>query len=468
MSEKPGIWFVYRSHYEGPLSKRVRRLEAPSVLAWFQAQIEEARVAEHPGESVAAALGGPVHGLPSVFEASHKHSLHTPKTATALRKVLGDHLHVRGGEENIHLDGHSLRVLTSDGAVELAYFLFDDEAVSRAPDRLAWLVHDEPRLPEGDADGAFSPPVEVAAYTPAGSGEGATYACLLTYHNRESLPGQAGVFPGVRLPGLAAHLRAVVPDSKGDEHHNTWPVELRLLRGMLDDGDTTLGPALARAAAYPLSGVANKDHARLGTGAFAASRPDFLAAAEGLKPAGDPAKSTVHETTHTALLSAHQSEKLGYQQWIFFDDRWAAAHRDLAASILHYASHWDPFAVVRSHKAGKDAKTGKAPKSAKAPKSGKDAKPGSAAKAGTNGKPAKAAKASAAATAAANKHDHAWKSALAGRGEDDARAYAPSGRFNEGELIKHAKFGVGVVFRSEGSKIEAIFSGTSRFLVQGQ
>ena len=463
MSEKPGIWFVYRSHYEGPLSKRVRRLEAPSVLAWFQAQIEEARVAAQPGESVTAALGGPVQGFEAVFEAAHKQSLHTPKTATALRKVLGESLHV--AEEHLHLDGHSFRVLTSDGAVELAYFLFDDEAVSRAPDRLAWLVHDEPRLPEGDADGAFSPPVEVAAYTPAGSGEGATYACLLTYHDRESLPGQAGVFPGVRLPGLAAHLRAVVPDSKGDEHHNTWPVELRLLRGMLDDGDTTLGPALGRVAAYPLSAIASGDRARLGAGAFAAARPELLAAAEGLALSGDPSKSKVQESAHAVLLTAHVSEKLGYQQWIFFDDRWAAAHRDLAASILHYASHWDPFAVVRSHKAGKDAKSSKAPKSAQAPKSAKE---GSLAKAGTNGKPAKAAKASAAATAAANKHEHAWKTALAGRGEDEARAYAPTGHFNEGDLIKHAKFGVGVVFRSEGSKIEALFSGTSRILVQGQ
>lgn len=28
-------WFVYRTHYEGPLSKRVKRLKAPSVRAWF-------------------------------------------------------------------------------------------------------------------------------------------------------------------------------------------------------------------------------------------------------------------------------------------------------------------------------------------------------------------------------------------------------------------------------------------------
>ena len=39
------LWFVYRSHYEGPLSRRVRKLRASSVLAWFQARMAEARAA---------------------------------------------------------------------------------------------------------------------------------------------------------------------------------------------------------------------------------------------------------------------------------------------------------------------------------------------------------------------------------------------------------------------------------------
>jgi hypothetical protein len=250
----------------------------------------------------------------------------------------------------------------------------------------------------------------------------------------------------------------VVPHSKGDDHHDTWPVEIRLLRAMLDAEDTTLGPALRRSAAYPLSGVPSGEHARLGAGAFSAARPEFVTAAEGLAP-GDAGAPLLHESAHATLLAARRSPDLGHEQWIFFDDLWAAAHRDLAASLLHHASHWDPFAVVRLPKVGKEPKVAKKPKSTREPK----LEP--LAKAGAEGKPVKGG---AAATAAANKHEQAWKSAVSGRGEEQARAYAPSQRFNEGELIKHAKFGVGVVFRSEGSKIEAIFSGTSRILVQGQ
>ena len=30
-----------------------------------------------------------------------------------------------------------------------------------------------------------------------------------------------------------------------------------------------------------------------------------------------------------------------YHQWIFFDDQWAAAHPDLANSLLRYTRCWD-------------------------------------------------------------------------------------------------------------------------------
>ena len=347
MTTPPQIWFVYRSHYEGPLSKRVRRLSAPSIVAWFKAQLEEARTSLSPKDVGEAEIGGRVNGFGSLFEAAKTQSLHTPKTTVALRKMLREHLHVEGGEDNLKLDDHTLRVLTDDDKVKLAYFFFDDDAAQKHADRVAFLLHDDPRLPDGDADGPFTPPVEVPALSPKGSGEGATYACLLTFHDGESIPGKAAVFPGVRLPELAAHLRKVVPDSKqaaaSADELETWPVELRLLRAMLDEGDGSLAPALGRAAAYPLGGVAAKNHSTLGVGEHADARAEFLAAAEGLKHGGDPSKSIVHEGAHVAVLCAHTSERFGYQQWILFDDRWAAAHPDLAASILHYSHGWDPF-----------------------------------------------------------------------------------------------------------------------------
>ncbi|MEV4370731.1 hypothetical protein AB0J71_26935 [Nonomuraea sp. NPDC049637] len=32
-----------------------------------------------------------------------------------------------------------------------------------------------------------------------------------------------------------------------------------------------------------------------------------------------------------------------YEQWFFFDDRWAGAHPELASSLIWFAYHWDPL-----------------------------------------------------------------------------------------------------------------------------
>ena len=78
LSTPDGIWFVYRSHAEGPLSKRVRRLTAPSVLTWFQAQIEEARISAAPANVADGALGGPVYGFGALwaFFGTDRRTLH--------------------------------------------------------------------------------------------------------------------------------------------------------------------------------------------------------------------------------------------------------------------------------------------------------------------------------------------------------------------------------------------------------
>ncbi|MER5644591.1 hypothetical protein [Streptosporangium sp. NPDC002524] len=41
-------------------------------------------------------------------------------------------------------------------------------------------------------------------------------------------------------------------------------------------------------------------------------------------------------------LSTIVDEYFGHRQWFVFDDVWAAAHPDLAVSLLHHGSHWDP------------------------------------------------------------------------------------------------------------------------------
>lgn len=450
MTAPQGIWFVYRSHREGPLGKRVRRVAAASILAWFQAKVEEARISLTPHRVADADLGGPVQGLAALWEATKQQSLHTPKSTAALSKLLQEHVHATGHADDVRADAHSVRVLSSDEEGEAAWFFFDDEAYARLPRNLAYLLHDEARLPDGDADRAFAA-AALPALAPGGEGEGATYACLLTSHGRRAIAGRSVVIAGVRLPELAAHLRRVTPDGA-----EGWPIELRLLRAMIDDGDAKLTPALQRAAAYPLEAVMGKvDHAHLAMGAPDAARAELVAAAEGHAAAGEP---RVFEGEHAALLSMHVSERAGYAQWIFFDDRWAAANADLATSILHCTEHADPFAALRPARApvvAKPAKTG-AEKAAAKPKSEKA--PAKASKAGAE--KAKAEKAAA-------KDENAWKAAIGDRDVAGALGYRPNVRFDKGGLMAHAKFGVGVVTRTEGNKCEVLFRDGPRLLVHG-
>jgi hypothetical protein len=412
MMTSQSIWFVYRSPSEGPLGKRVRRLGAPSILAWFQARIEEARIALDPARCADVELGGPVLGFGAVLEAAKKLSLHTPKTTAALAKLLQEHLHVDGGSADVRVDAHAIRVTTHGEEGERAYFFFDDDALGRMGRNLAYLLHDEPRLPEGDAERPFAV-APVQALAPAGEKEGATYACLLTGRDRH-LAGHAVVLPGVRLPELAEHLRRVTPAEEGPD---AWPLELRALRTVLEAGDTQLAPALRRAAAH-------------------------------LEPEADPARVIVAESGHAALLARYSEARRGYEQWILFDDRWAAAQAELATSILHYTEQADPFTPLRAARP-----TSTAPK----------AKPASSA----DKKPRAASKPKAKADKASSKEEATWKAAVGDRDVATALGYRTTMRFDAGSLVTHAKFGVGVVTRAEGTKCEVLFRDGPRLLVHG-
>ena len=248
--------------------------------------------------------------------------------------------------------------------------------------------------------------------------------------------------------------QTAAPDVKtrtSSEALDTWPVELRLLRALVDADDTTVTGALTRAAAYPLTQVVSAgDHTRLGIGEHTAARGEFVAAADGLTFAGDVTKSSVHAHPHVVVLAAHASNEFGYQQWILFDDRWAAAQPYLASSILQYAYSRDPFAT---RVASRETRAQSSEEKTAAPKPEKAAV-----------KPKKAPGKSKA-DAAATKQEKAWNAAVAGRTAADARGYRPSERFTEGDLVDHTKFGLGVVVRVEVSKCELLFRDTPRVMV---
>ena len=64
--------------------------------------------------------------------------------------------------------------------------------------------------------------------------------------------------------------------------------------------------------------------------------------------------------------------------------------------------------------------------------------------------------------------ERTWEKSIAGRGVNEFRPYRVSEIFNEGDLIRHSKFGDGVVTRLlEGKKVEILFKDDARTLAHG-
>src|SRR6266536_2961200 len=218
-SPRSGIWFVYRSLYEGMAGKRIRRLPGATVLAWFQrmwaatAGVVDLDTDDRwawAEERIAAELDGEVYGLGSVFVSARERGLAMPTSWQQLRDVLHQ----------------------------------------------AW------ELPDGVASGEpFDPAAPVRPLLPATTGEGATYVVLpvdddVLWYQRS----RPWVVPGVRLPGLADWLRTLVPqvsevnqpDQILDPHRfEGWPEALLLLRALVAPGEERLGPALERCNRWP-------------------------------------------------------------------------------------------------------------------------------------------------------------------------------------------------------------------------
>ena len=328
------VFLVVRSPYDGPLGKRIVRLDAPSVLAWFQRAWGESLSAE-PGSYVSDTLGGRVYGLASLFAAIRTHRLPPPQSMPELSALLREHLYVEG---ELRTSAASVRVLTDDDEVGLAYFFFDAALAAANPERFAWLLHADQTLPGGVSDRSWSPPaLPITALEPPGRGAGATYAVLLTCAEGSHSVQPAGpfCFSGLRLPELAAHLCA--GDGAG------WPPELRLLRALLHADAPSLEAGLRGVIASAFGAFLGRAPRDLGVGPHAEATREVAAFMAPLPQPARPEESRLHVQAHCAQLLLHVHPVFGHQQWVLFDDRWAAANPALAASLLWSNHSWDPL-----------------------------------------------------------------------------------------------------------------------------
>ncbi len=338
------VYFVYRSHYEGPSGKHVQKLPGDSVLDWFKSVWNDAKNAPDAAAWVKSTLGGDVYGLASIFEAAREESLKPPRTDEELEESLFGHLHVEG---NLLYQPHAVQVLTDDDEIELAYYFFDDHYLQEHTGQAAYLLHDDWRLPTSSAREFHIPDIDTKEIHPPGTGSGATFLAFLAAYDSSSLSDIDIQAPcridGVRLPQLGDYLRNAMPDEK-------WPFELKLLRSQLPSGATGepgLRAAIERVARLPTLEINEQSPADGGLGTVevaSAELEKILKRIDNRTDGFDPAKSRTSTSDHIAQMCLHIGDYFGqdlYHQWILFDDLWAGTNVELAEGVLRFAKRWD-------------------------------------------------------------------------------------------------------------------------------
>src|SRR6266542_3411355 len=159
------VYFVYRSHYEGPALKHLKRFSDATVLDWFRNRWTGIADRQEANAWVTREMGCRVYGFGSLFDAIAEHDLPVPRTPRQLQDTLEQHLYAEG---EILCTPHAIQVLTDDDELQMAYYFFDDHFLARHGDRAAFLLHEGWRLPAGQTDSTFRAGTATTALRPRG------------------------------------------------------------------------------------------------------------------------------------------------------------------------------------------------------------------------------------------------------------------------------------------------------------
>ncbi len=339
------VYFVYRSHYQGPSGKHVHRFDADTILDWFRAHwkpLDE----EAADEYARKLLGCRVYSFGRLFVGIAEHSVAPPKTMRELAGHLQSFLYVN----EMRSSPHTVQIYTDDDELEMAIYFFDDQYLADYPARAAFLTHGEWALPTTAVEGAFKPAERTKELKPRGRGPGTTWAVFNTCYASDNLDYLRGGarFQGVRLPDLARQLLLTRLDK---DEYELLAVREALLGIRAPHGEEAfLGPLRANPKDEATWQVYSDWLEERGKGRAGVHLLRLALAGVQTRPLSqastpDPKKSKVRVEEHLAQLCLHVDhwEHRGdlYHQYFFFDDLWAAAHPDLANSLLRWARRWD-------------------------------------------------------------------------------------------------------------------------------
>jgi uncharacterized protein (TIGR02996 family) len=356
------VFFVYRSHYDLPLTKHVKRFDEPNVVSWFQNHWGFSGSIEQAQAHTRALLGCDPHGFAHFQKGIVEEEIPPPRNAAKFREALSSAWCVEG---DLLVEPHAVQVLDDDDELQMAYYIFDDQFQAKHPDRTAWLAHEDWELPAG-AGRSFKPRVRTEARLPAGRWEGTLYSVFLMYYDSYSMEDAVGAerIDGVRLPQLARYLAEAEVDANESEWTREWvDLQASLLKPTrnLEPIEKTFLSDIHKQpredTPWNVYGDWLEEHGRKRTEwtvlerglAQVGNMPAGKYSAE-LRPRRRKCLSRWHVADHVAQISLHTAsidkhEMYGF--WVLFDDLWAGAHPDLAANLLHMLDRWDVLSSPR-------------------------------------------------------------------------------------------------------------------------
>ncbi len=367
-------YLVYRCHYNNPSEKKLVKFEADdTLLDWFANRWQKFQGSE-PANELEREIGFDVYGLWSIFERALENNLDPPTGYAQLKAYLDEHLYTEGGVE---LEPHFVQVGTDDDEIEVAYYLFDDEFLKKDGERVAFLMHDDWKLPTTyKPKGNFQPNERVEMAQLFG-GKGNTYFARSEIVDSINFdPVWPVCFHGVRLPDWPKLLFSVEPSE-------AWPAEIRLLRSAFFFGRNELdGPErLLVDEIYREPENANnwdvysdwlQDHGRealhitflnrafetailvepemipldFGLSAWPEPEVELAKLIDASEPRVGKSKMAVSEHLaqacpfYTSFEYPNRKYEIHHQWWLF-DDCWAKKNQDLANGLMKFCCGWE-------------------------------------------------------------------------------------------------------------------------------
>ena len=348
------VYFVYRCSYGSPSEKHVRRFEYDTVLDWAKAVFRQLP-SDEAFEYAEKLLGGlHVYSFGSMFRVDDDHpTRECPQTMEDVGGWFSD-MYDQGQANG----PHHIQLLTDDDELEMAVYVFDDHYRAANPGKVDFLLLDGWELPTGDANCESPQLPATSPLEPHGGSEGTLYAVYLFGEDTCNLTDlcPATRVDGLRVPQLARYL-LLHPQEDGIGYGLDETREA--LRGLLQEpvGEDVGFLAAIRDQPGELTHWSAysdwlQERDLPPAGLYLLDRALKVQSFSGARKNRKPELDCVKVSAHVAQVSKHEgrwpdepfmwfSPNDTFAQFIFFDDRWAAAHPALAAGILTFASRWD-------------------------------------------------------------------------------------------------------------------------------